>query len=61
MATKLQEASIKIRQNKNKDTSPKWVGIEEWTSAEFTLGSIKWHGDPLGAGDGLWLISYPFS
>ena len=46
MATKLQEASIKIRQNKNKDTSPKWVGVEEWTSAEFTrhfYETLKWY------------------
>lgn len=46
MATKLQQTSIKIRQNKNKDTSPKWVGVEGWTSAEFTrhfYDTLKWY------------------
>lgn len=35
MATKLKKASIAIRQNKNKDLSPRWDGAEEWTGDQF--------------------------
>ena len=36
MATKLQEASIAIRQNKGRDYSPKWDDAENWDSDKFT-------------------------
>lgn len=36
MATKLQKASIAIRQNKSRDMSPKWDGVETWGSDQFT-------------------------
>lgn len=36
MATKLQRASIAIRQNKNRDMSPKWDGADEWNGEQFT-------------------------
>jgi hypothetical protein len=36
MATKLQTASIAIRQNKSRDMSPKWDGADKWDSEEFT-------------------------
>ena len=36
MATKLKKASIAIRQNKNKDLSPRWDGADEWTAEQFT-------------------------
>ncbi len=36
MATKLQKASIAIRQNKARDMSPKWDGVETWSSDQFT-------------------------
>jgi hypothetical protein len=36
MATKLQKASIAIRQNKSRDMSPKWDGADEWDGAQFT-------------------------
>lgn len=36
MATKLQKASIAIRQNKGRDMSPKWDGADEWSSEQFT-------------------------
>ncbi len=36
MATKLKKASIAIRQNKNKDLSPRWDGADEWTGEQFT-------------------------
>jgi hypothetical protein len=36
MATKLQTASIAIRQNKSRDMSPKWDGADEWDSEKFT-------------------------
>lgn len=35
MATKLKKASIAIRQNKNKDLSPRWDGAEDWTGDQF--------------------------
>ena len=35
MATKLKKASIAIRQNKNKDLSPRWDGADEWTGEQF--------------------------
>lgn len=35
MATKLKKASIAIRQNKNKDLSPRWDGAENWTGDQF--------------------------
>lgn len=35
MATKLKKASIAIRQNKNKDLSPRWDGAEDWDSDKF--------------------------
>lgn len=35
MATKLKKASIAIRQNKGKDTSPNWEGSEGWTTDQF--------------------------
>lgn len=35
MATKLKKASIAIRQNKGKDTSPNWEGSEDWTTDQF--------------------------
>ena len=36
MATKLQQASIAIRQNKGRDFSPKWDGSTEWDAEKFT-------------------------
>lgn len=36
MATKLQKASIAIRQNKGRDLSPKWDGAAEWDAEKFT-------------------------
>ena len=36
MATKLQKASIAIRQNKSRDMSPKWDSADEWDSEKFT-------------------------
>ena len=36
MATKLQKESIAIRQNKGRDYSPKWDGVETWDGDEFT-------------------------
>lgn len=36
MATKLKKASIAIRQNKNKDLSPRWDGAEDWTGEQFS-------------------------
>ena len=36
MATKLQKASIAIRQNKSRDMSPKWDGADEWDADKFT-------------------------
>lgn len=35
MSTKLKKASIAIRQNKNKDLSPRWDGADEWTGVQF--------------------------
>jgi len=35
MATKLKQASIAIRQNRGKDLSPKWDGVETLTADEF--------------------------
>ena len=31
MATKLKKASIEIRQNKNRDTSPRWDSAQNWS------------------------------
>jgi len=36
MASKLKKASIAIRQNKNKDLSPRWDGAEDWDAEQFT-------------------------
>jgi hypothetical protein len=36
LATKLQQASIAIRQNKGRDFSPKWDGSTEWDAEKFT-------------------------
>ena len=36
MASKLKKAAIAIRQNKNKDLSPRWDGADEWTPEQFT-------------------------
>ncbi len=36
MATKLKKAAIEIRQNKNRDLSPKWDGAADWTAEQFT-------------------------
>jgi hypothetical protein len=36
MATKLKQASIAIRQNKDRDMSPKWDGAEDWEGDKFT-------------------------
>ena len=36
MASKLKKASIAIRQNKNKDLSPRWDGADEWNAEQFT-------------------------
>jgi hypothetical protein len=36
LATKLQKASIAIRQNKSRDMSPKWDGADEWDAEKFT-------------------------
>jgi hypothetical protein len=35
MATKLKQSSIAIRQNRGKDLSPKWGGVETFTADEF--------------------------
>jgi len=35
LATKLKQASIAIRQNKNRDRSPSWDGATEWTGDAF--------------------------
>lgn len=46
MATKLQKASIAIRQNKGRDMSPKWDGADEWTGEQFTAHfrrSMEWY------------------
>lgn len=46
MATKLQKASIAIRQNKGRDMSPKWDGADEWTGDKFTAhfrSSMEWY------------------
>ena len=36
MATKLKQASIAIRLNKDRDMSPKWDGSEDWDGDKFT-------------------------
>lgn len=36
MATKLKQASIALRVNKNRDMSPKWDGADEWDGETFT-------------------------
>jgi len=36
MATKLKKASIAIRQNKNRDMSPRWDGAQDWSADQFT-------------------------
>lgn len=36
MATKLKQASIAIRQNKDRDMSPRWDGAEDWEGDKFT-------------------------
>ena len=36
MVTKLQRASIAIRQTKGRDNSPKWDGADEWDGEKFT-------------------------
>ncbi len=36
MATKLKQASIALRVNKNRDMSPKWDGADEWDGNTFT-------------------------
>jgi len=36
MASKLKKASIAIRQNKNKDLSPRWDGAEDWSGEQFS-------------------------
>lgn len=36
MATKLKKAAIAIRQNKNRDMSPRWDGAEDWTADQFS-------------------------
>jgi hypothetical protein len=46
MATKLQKASIAIRQNKSRDMSPKWDGADEWDADKFTAHfrrSMEWY------------------
>lgn len=46
MATKLQKASIAIRQNKSRDMSPKWDGADEWDADKFTghfRRSMEWY------------------
>ncbi len=46
MATKLKQASIAIRQNKNRDMSPKWDGADEWNAEKFTehfRRSMEWY------------------
>ncbi len=35
MATKLKKAAIEIRQNKNRDLSPKWEGAADWTGEQI--------------------------
>lgn len=37
MATKLKQASIAIRQNSKRDQSPKWDGVETWSSEQFNI------------------------
>lgn len=41
MATKLQKASIAIRQNKNRDMSPNWDGAQDWSADQFH-SRFKW-------------------
>ena len=36
MATKLQKASIALRQNKGRDLSPRWDGADDWDGEKFT-------------------------
>lgn len=46
MATKLKQASIAIRQNKNRDMSPKWDGADEWNGEQFTAHfrrAMEWY------------------
>jgi hypothetical protein len=46
LATKLKQASIAIRQNKNRDMSPKWDGADEWNAEKFTehfRRSMEWY------------------
>mgnify|MGYP003344117702 CR=1 FL=1 len=46
MARKLKQASIAIRQNKNRDMSPMWDGSDEWTGQQFTAHfhrSMEWY------------------
>ena len=46
MATKLQKASIAIRQNKSRDMSPKWDGADEWEGEKFTRhfrSAMEWY------------------
>jgi hypothetical protein len=46
LATKLQTASIAIRQNKSRDMSPKWDGADEWDAEKFTRHfrhSMEWY------------------
>lgn len=35
MATKLKKAAIEIRQNRNRDMSPKWDGVNEWSGEQI--------------------------
>lgn len=41
MASKLKKAAIAIRQNKNKDLSPRWDGADEWSAEQFTRNFRK--------------------
>ncbi len=46
MATKLQKASIAIRQNKGRDRSPSWDGATEWSADKFTAhfrSAMEWY------------------
>lgn len=46
MATKLQKASIAIRQNKGRDQSPKWDGADEWAGDKFNAhfrSAMEWY------------------
>lgn len=46
MATKLQKASIAIRQNKGRDQSPKWDGADEWAADKFNAhfrSAMEWY------------------